>query len=449
MKQAIRKITVLLLAFSIMLAATPISAQAALPNRDAYYLSVLKPDKMPRVKASYPVKLKLNLSSPYMSANVEFPGSVGVNTEVTDEKLLEMLKSALPSVNGYSELQDPVDDKVLVEELSKKLKFSDEDMQNILNNWAALLGLDAVKSIVDGKAPEMSGSDLVGAIMDAAGDEISIPGTPEMPGGAGTVVNGIFISFAEYQKDLEKYQDIVKLSQTKARLRAYYSAVGDAIRDYIAENGNWRLVINSQDVADLTFMDMPGNKQLWTADINLTKSMDGATSIEGTYSGTFKLKMEADMYAFDNGYAAYWAKRTSNAQMNYNVTANDGKRSEMKLEFEIPDCQLGISLPPGTLRNFFEEELPSSELMQSHFSVSVDRAFTMRADLPQGSYTTSEQRITQENGEFMRSGTITTYTSSPGLPPSVIHEDNPDSMEWPPDLRGSVTMTLIIDMLGK
>ncbi len=449
MKRMLRKAALFLLVFCLTLAAMPVPAQAALEGRDAYYLAVLKPERMPRVKESYPAKLIFNLASPYLSANVSFAGSVGVNAEITDEEMLEMLKASLPSAGSYSELQNPVDDKVLVRELTEKLKFSDEDLQNILNNWAALLGLDAVKSILGGKTPELGASDLAGAIIDAAGDEISIPGAPEMPGGAGTIINGVFISYAEYQKDLEKYEDIIRLSQTKERLRSYYSAVGDMIRDRMAEKGDWRLIINAQDVADLTFMNMPGSRQLWTADIDLVKSMDGLTSIEGTYSGRFNLSMEADMSAFDNGYAAWWAEEVSNQQTDYNVTANEGQRSEMKLNFEIPDCQLGISLPAGTLRHFFEEEIPSSALMQSHFSVSVDRTFSIRADLPQGSYTTSDQHITQFNGEFTRSETSTTFVNSPGAAPNVVQSDSPSSMEWPPDMRGSVTMTLVIDMLGR
>ncbi len=449
MKRIIKAALTFLIVFGMAASIAPMPVQATLANRDDYYVAVLKPERMPRVKESYPARLMFDLASPYVPANVEFRGSVGVSAELTDEELLEMLKAALPAVDGYRELQNPVDDKVLVRQLTERLQFSDEDIQNILDNWAALLGLDAVKSILGGKLPEMGASDLAGAIVSAAGDEISIPGMPEMPGGAGTVINGVFISYAEYQKDVERYEDIIRLSQTKERLRVYYSAVNDQIRDRMAEKGDWRLVIKGWDVEHFDFMDVDGNSQQWSAEIDLVKSMDGLTSIEGTYAGTFKLLMEADLSAFDRDYATDWAIRVSTPQTDYNVTARDGPKSEMKLEFEIPDCRLAISLPPGTSRYFFEEEIPSSELMQTHFSVNVDRTFSIRADLPQGSYTTSDQHITQFNGDFMRSETSTTFINSPGAAPTVVQSDSPSSMEWPPDLRGSVTMTLIIDMLGK
>ena len=459
MKRILKAALTFLIVFGMAASIAPIPAQATLANRDDYYVAVLKPERMPRVKESYPARLKMSLASPYLSANVEFAGSVGVNAALTDEELLEMLKAALPVVDGYRELQDPVDDKVLVRQLTEKLQFTGEDMQEIVENWKKMLGVDELSDLLSGKFPGFDAADGATAALDLAETIIGVAGDytythdvslkPSLPGGAGTVINGIFISYEEYQKDVERYEDIVRLSKTKERLRVYYSAVNEQIRDRMAEKGDWRLVINSQDVADFTFMEMPGNKQLWTAEIDLVKSMDGLTSIEGTYSGTFKLGMEADMSAFDNGYAAYWAGRTSTAQTSYSVTTNEGQRSVMKLDFEIPDCQLGISLPSGTLRHFFEEEIPSSELMQSHFSVNVDRTFSMRADLPQGSYTTSDQHITQLNGEFMRSETSTTFINSPGAAPSVVQSDSPSRMEWPPDLRGSVTMTLIIDMLGK
>jgi hypothetical protein len=261
------------------------------------------------------------------------------------------------------------------------------------------------------------------------------------------VIDGVFVSYEEFWKDQQKYKDIVKLYQAKERLRAYNSLLSGKIRDWLAEHDDWSIVINSQDVADLTYREMPGSKQLWTADIDLKKSDGGFGSINGTYSGVFKLSMDADMSTFDNGYADFEAKLWSSEFTHFYAIGNEGQSSEIKLAYEIPNCRLNIALPSGVSRHFFEENIPSSNLTQTDFTVNVDRTATIRSTIQSGGYEEIVVQIIEDNGVYSYNDTQTLYI--PGKSPFVT--SNPDGAHnpWPPDTRGYVTMTLIIDMLDK
>lgn len=71
---------------------------------------------------------------------MEFKGTLGINTGIDDETMLSILEDALSSVDGYEELQDAVDDKVLAEQSLEKLKVSQEDIDKMIENWQKILG---------------------------------------------------------------------------------------------------------------------------------------------------------------------------------------------------------------------------------------------------------------------------------------------------------------------
>ena len=223
MKRKLMKTTTVMLMI-IMAFSFTAPASAAVSSRDAYYLSVLAPKPMPKAKESYPAKLILNVMG-MTPARLEFKGTCGINAEITDEEMLDILKASLPAVSSYRELQDPVDDKVLVREITEKLEFTDEDIREILDNWKSLLGLNFVSDIISGKTPGIGGSEVTTMLIEAAGGKVPVlPIIPDAPG-VGTVVSGVFISFDQYEKDVEKYENIIKLSKAKERLRAYDSLV--------------------------------------------------------------------------------------------------------------------------------------------------------------------------------------------------------------------------------
>ena len=71
---------------------------------------------------------------------MEFKGTLGINTGIDDETMLSILEDALSSFDGYEELQDAVDDKVLAEQSLEKLKVSQEDIDKMIENWQKILG---------------------------------------------------------------------------------------------------------------------------------------------------------------------------------------------------------------------------------------------------------------------------------------------------------------------
>jgi hypothetical protein len=269
-----------------------------------------------------------------------------------------------------------------------------------------------------------------------------MPGKP----GLGTIVDGAFISFDEYQKDKQKYQDIIKLSQTNERLSIYKSRVRGLIRDKLKEKGGWRLEISAQDIADLTYNKMPGSKQLWTAEIDLRKDDSELTSISGNYSGVFTLKMDADMSAYDNGYAAWFAKEISSPGYAFAPTDNTGITSEIRLAYEIPNCRLNITLPEGKNRHFFEENIPNTALTQTEFTINTDRTVTVQAKL--GDTTEIYTWHVEENNGYYKQSNHKVYIHP--IRTDVIDDPPDEEMhDWPPNTTGNVTMTLVIDMLGK
>jgi hypothetical protein len=423
------------------------SVSAAITNQEAYYISVLKPKNMPKAKESYPAKLIVDIKQTAMlsPARLEFKGNCGVNTEISDDELLKLLKESLKAVDSYKGLQNPVDDVLLVKELTDKLKFSDEDIDEILENWKKMLGLDEAFDLINGNIPIPESADAINAIIDGAQGENPLKPGPSV---VGAFVDGVFITYEQYQKDIQKWDNIVKLSQAKARIRAYNYELAEKIRAYLAENGDWKITINAQTLSDMTYYQMPNAARLlWTADIDLKKTDGGFTTVAGGYSGLFSLKMDADFSPFDDGYAAYYANKLSPpGGFQYSVTGNSGPFSELKLEYEIPNCKLNISLPHGVNRHFFEENIPSSSLTQTQFTINVERTVQVTAPFGGGKLV-EDWQIIEHDGVWATSQTTTNII--PGTPTQSTTNNDGGSDPWPPDTRGAVTMTLVIDMLGK
>jgi hypothetical protein len=143
-----RRAVVLLLALCMAISLVPLTASAAVTGQDAYYLARLAPNPLPKATESYPAKLKVNVNIPnMMNADLEFKGTVGVNSELTDEEIVAILKQAVSAVKSYTSPQSACDDLVLVEELTEKLKFTKEDMDEIIKNWEKLLGVDIIADL--------------------------------------------------------------------------------------------------------------------------------------------------------------------------------------------------------------------------------------------------------------------------------------------------------------
>jgi hypothetical protein len=436
MKRMVSTLLVLALTMCMTLVSSP-SVSAAVTNQEAYYISVLKPKNMPKASESYPAKLLVKSTIRGMPANLTFNGTCGVNADISDEVLIGLMKDALSLTGGkYKTLQAVCDDVVAVRELIDKLKFGDKDIQEILSNWAKMLGVDGgwVKDVLQGKFPEIGAADVINSILDVKDGEMPMNPLPSKPG-VGTIVGGVFITYEQYQKDIEKWDNIIKLSQTKARLGGWHSALNQKIQDYMKDNGQWSIKINTQDLSDMSYNEMPNAATLiWTAEIDLKKSDGGFESIKGNYTGVFKLSADADFSNYDSHFVDFKLDELNKmGGGNFRKVGNEGPVSELMLAYEISNCKLNISLPVGTNRKFIEEKLPSEALTQTDFTIKSDRMVSYQwgmGEIVQNFY----YHYIEDNGVWVLN---TQNSTDSGNDP------------WPPDTRGNITMTLVIDMLGK
>lgn len=448
MKRTIKKSIAFLLLVCMMLPMAFSTTAYAITNQESYYLSVLKPSNIKNINQSYPVKLIVNKAvwtGGVGKQNMEFFGTCGVSAEISDEEMLAILKDALSSVSSYKELQDPVDDKVLIQQTLEKLKVSQEDIDKMIENWQKLLGIDNVVSLLSGKIPDVGTSDAINAVIDGA--QGNIPGLPGMPG-VGNVVDGIFISYEQWEKDKAKWKSIAEMYEAKQRIRTYNMAVQEKINEYFSEHGNWTVKINSQDWADLRFEAVDGNKQIWTADIELTKNDGSYGNITGTYTGRFAFKMDSDLSGYDANFGKYIVSDINAGGQGVIATTTEdilrwvgddcqliewtGKTSEMSCIFEIPDCELNLALPAGTNRAFFEIPVYGDEVYMTEYSRNINRTLSIASDSFVG-FDVLVLNISMIDD-------ITTYTQN-GITIERDHLIN-DIIDYAPD------MVLIIDMLG-
>ena len=455
MKKITKKLLVLLLMACMILPYTsPITAHAV-STQEAYYLSVLNPGSAKGRVESYPVKLVFNAFGTYHNINdrLEFKGTLGINTGIDDETMLSILEDALSSVEGYEELQDAVDDKVLAEQSLEKLKVSQEDVDKMIENWQKILGIDNVVTLLSGNLPNIGASDAINAVIDGA--QGNIPGLPGVPG-IGNVIDTAFISYEQWQKDKEKYKDIVNAYNANRRLDAYYVRVSELMTEERADESSWTLKIEAQDSADFEFHKIHGNTQLWTADIELKKRDGSYGNVSGAYDGHFNLTMDCDLSTFDNEYPEYvaqyankhgkvdesdsttWPSRMTTYLVkvfgsSWSVADNSGSDSSLYCSFEIPDCNLLLELPRGANKAFFEIYVDSSLVYMTEYSISVNRQVTFRQDWPK------DNEPDYQNSQIIINDHDITVKND-----GDIYLEDSETFKFDQKLD----MTLVIDMLG-
>lgn len=452
MKKITKRILIfLLMACMILPYTSPITAHA-ISTQESYYLSVLNPGSAKGRSESYPVKLVFDALETYgtIDENLEFTGTLSINTGISDEDMLSILKDALSSVGDYKELQDVVDDKVLAEQSLEKLKVSQEDIDKMIENWQKILGIDNVVTLLSGNLPNIGASDAINAVIDGA--QGNIPGLPGVPG-IGNVIDTAFISYEQWQKDKEKYKDIVNAYNANRRIDAYYVRVSELMTEQRSESSNWTLKINATDSAEFEYYGVYGNTQTWTVDIELTKHDGSYGNVSGAYDGHFILSMDCDLSTFDAKYPEYvaqyrntWPKptetelttwfRSALKDYTWTVSSNSDSKSTIYCSFEIPDCEMGLYLPFGTNRAFFEIFINSNNIFMTEYSVSVNQTFGLHGVDKYGDVI--GEQLTVNISDHDGSVTITDKDGS------VTHELHSMTHHFDEELN----MTLVIDMLG-
>ncbi len=461
---------IMILCFILPLCAVPAEA---LTLQERYYLEVLYPNP-PKDAASYPARLIVNIGG--KAATLE--GTCGMNASLTDEEMLDILKRALPAVSTYNELEKPVKDKNLVSELTEKLKFSDEDMQEILKNLRAILGLDDIPgALLPIELPDVgpltgdlfqdyetiSGAkefgEQAGEIADilmGKGDLLDFLTPDVIPSADDIVINGIKISWEQFQKDKEKYKDIIALYQAKSRLRQYYARVDELVKAAMDEKGAWAIRIYDQVVTQEIYNPIYDQlvPYIWTADIELVKNDGSMGNINGTYTGSFSLKMENDLTEYDSRrhilYAEYANKKggsiggfsVPNGYSWSGVSVQINSPSESKIGLNGENVSVTLSLPAGTNRTFFELPLDAMALEQTEYVNTCDYVMVAKGVNQSGSWTTTWTEIYETSSYYQSDHHLIVISGVSG------EETHEDSGQLPTDMRPYISITLVVDMLS-
>lgn len=455
-----KRILTLCLVFCLTLAVIPAVPAQALTLQEQSWLEYLRPD-VSKLEGSYPAYLTVSMPN---GTSVKLNGTCGVGGSLADDEIIDVLKRACSSVEGYKDPQNAVNDVVLVAAVKEKLKFTQEDMDQLQQNFLALSGFDKVADILNLTMPGVGGSDMASIAADIV--QNGKPGLgflnpiPDSIGGfaQGLIINGIFVSWEEFQRDKDKYKDIVNMSQANARLRAYYGRVDELVRDAMSDKGVWTISITDQQVVDTLYLTAPEYyaKSIWTADIELTKDDGSYGNANGTYTGTFKLSCEADLQDFDKNFHKILAEHYNSAQdtplgrgngANWSAVSQTVLRpSEEKMVLEGANVAVTLSTGAGVQNTFFELPLDATALNLTE-SVSVRDMITVVKG-----QTSDRSASCTETWTFIRDGeTGTDYRQQDTVLKTVSgtsENSKPFDGTLISDVRPFITLTLVVDMKG-
>lgn len=355
----------------------------SLTLQEQSWMQLLRPSSLPNVASvtSYPVELQV--AFPQFTP-VTFEGKLTFNGQITDEQIMNALKSALSAVSEYKSLDDVTRDKANVDAILERLKFTPEDQDRIIHNWLSLIGYDKMYDLVRAKIPTLDAYDGVSALigkMDEAAQEFGFDGLPDE---ANMLIAGIMVSIKEYQEDQKKYKDIVELSNARGRIREFYDKVNSLLRDEMAKNMHWTIRVFQQKFMEETFDYAYEIKApyLYTADIELVKEGGDFSSFTGTYVGDFYLKLAADLSDYDKIFcqrvADQYTENAKKGQLNhtYNaISTTINRPSESECYVKGEGVSVTLSMPYGTNRMKFELPLDATK-MESKSKVLIDKSYT-------------------------------------------------------------------------
>ena len=466
-----KRILTLCLVFCLTLAVIPAVPAQALTLQEQSWLEYLRPD-VPKLEGSYPAYLTVSMPN---GTSVKLNGTCGVGGKLTDEELVDILRRSCSAVDSYKDPQDAVNDVVLVAAVKEKLKFTDEDMAQLKDNFLALSGFDKVADILNLTMPGVGGSDMASIAADIV--QNGKPGLgflnpiPDSIGGfaQGLIINGIFVSWEEFQRDKDKYKDIVNMSQANARLRAYYGRVDELVRDAMSEKGVWTISITDQQVVDykvVGLMSAPTVPLIVSADIELVKDDGSYGNIVGNYIGRFKVDADADFSEIDMNYHNMVAQSLNSTASGNMLTVGGGTKwsgtsitvnqpSELKFALESTETSVNLALPEGVNRTIFELPLDTTAL-DADYSYIIDNVVEIQRREPDGGTTTwTYTMINEDDGETYRYYSIKHQAHGGCLnaqysPQHAYSIYDPPTEETQPsgDIRNVIKLTLVVDMIG-
>ena len=424
------------------------------------WLHHLRPANLPKAngKTSFPAELLIDIPN---HTQVKLTGTCSLEGQLTDEDILDAIKKAA-SEAGYKSPENAVADKLKIDELNGKLKFSEEDQQRIIKNWLSLVGMDKVADILKGQIPEYGETDAVGVVVGMitsgklpdAGSLVPFP--TDVSGFAqGLIINGTKISIDEYKRDQQKYKDIVELSNARARYREFSGRLNSILKQKMKDKTAWTIRIQNQTVQTQLYRSAPEIHlpYIYTSDIVLTKKDENYESPKGVYEGEFKIDIDISLEDYDKNFHKYLAESfnkkirenlpMTTPEMFYNPKSQSVNRtSENKAT--LGKTGVYVELGKNSLGGVYELELNAQALDILYQKVLHDFVAVIEKRTEGGTETITWTEITDSETKTSYQQTYNRVVTVAG---EVLESTNTDDVPYPDtDVRTYITLTLVVDM---
>ena len=445
---------VLLIVLSLVLclgAVSPVHAKDLKTWIDGYLL----PDiPKPRGGASYEAELKVQTQN----GEVTLKGTCTTEGDLTDQEIAQAVQDAVDAFSEYDTISEAAEDQKDVADLTKELKTDLEDAGHILNNFFKCAGIDKVTDLLQGKLPSYSWDDVVKMSIDAYNGKT--PGQIFSPvplsvkdAVSGAIIGTVKVSWAEYQNDKQRWQDIVDLANAKARLRAFDGIVKSKLKKLAEKKMVWTIRIQDEVSQEILYDQMLEAKapMIHSADIVLKKSGD-VNSPYGTYTGSIRYKGEVDLKEYDNMlptyYAKFWDGKTNAASAYRGSFTGVGKTINRPSQNIVVLEQTNFSYDMKKEDGFgkvFDTSIDTGKMEVKEFRVLHDYAVTVMRKEASGSTTVTQTNVLDsETGTDYKSWLIH-YVTSTGESHDTTEED---SNAYPKtDPRKYLKLTLVISMI--
>lgn len=425
------------------------------------WLSHLRPASLPKPggSTSYPAELVVSMAG---HEDVHIKGACSLEGQLTDEDILDAIKKAA-SQSGYKSPENAVADKLTVAELKDKLSFSEKEKERIIKNWLSLVGMDKVADMLKGELPTYGETDAVTTVvgmissgkLPQAKDFLPFP--TSMSGIAqGLVVNGVYMTVDQYKRDQQKYQDIVELSNARARYREFQAHLNTIIKDKTKKNTAWVVRIQDQVVKDQLYRSAPEIyvPYIYSTDIVLTKKDENYENPVGLYEGEFKIDVDLSLEDYDKNFHKYLAEYLNNelkknspvvlpAMLYSPVSQSVNRTSENKTTLGNTSVYVNLT---GALGGVYEMDLDTYALDILYQKVIHDQVSVIQKKTDGGTETLTWTEITD-------SETKTAYRQDHNHIVLKSGEEldtvNTDDDPYPDvDVRSYISLKLTVDMSG-
>lgn len=320
----LKRIFICLLITSLICIFSGFKTYAAELSDDAYYKRVYNNDKT-KVNVQYSASL---LFTGQNGINARFEGYAGAESGLNDNEIKAIINDCARKNEHYNNFDNVKADIDRMDELKHKLDFTDEDYAQLAKNWLSILGLSSVTDLANGFGKVNYGTfqDLTSgeAAKTARGIETltevgveyykngkSFKGmgmiSPKnfIPSVQSIVMNTIVVSAEQYDRDVERQEDKVELSNLMMNFCGFRISCLAAIKKALKEKAVWVIKINDTYVQDVQYVPYVKTKTVFTCNLNLSKN-EVSSRFGGTYTGSISIESNVKSSLFDTTYGPKW-----------------------------------------------------------------------------------------------------------------------------------------------